>query len=237
MEYRGKVEYAQERKLRTRNTRLYRLAHWPIWIFVFFLAPGPLTFRLFAHGFSWGNSAWLGLVLACTGTAALRGRLPGAEPGPYILRFDEDKPNPLYRRVCYSFAWNAAGSYALLNLCGLGIAAVTGKWTMGQIYYYAYLPLAAVILLLGAAGKLPRVEPSTRKEGTHRRYFYGTVWAVTAAQTVLLALWKTLPLGGATNLFKLAGFVGTLALMGWFAYRGMLPRTRPILPGECMVAD
>jgi len=31
--------------------------------------------------------------------------------------------------------------------------------------------------------------------------------------------------------------VGTLALMGWFAYRGMLPRTRPILPGECMVAD
>ena len=237
MEYRGKVEYAQERKLRTRNTRLYRLAHWPIWIFVFFLAPGPLTFRLFAHGFSWGNSAWLGLVLACTGTAALRGRLPGAEPGPYILRFDEDKPNPLYRRVCYSFAWNAAVSYALLNLCGLGIAAVTGKWTMGQIYYYAYLPLAAVILLLGAMGKLPRVEPSTRKEGTHRRYFYGTVWAVTAAQTVLLALWKTLPLGGATNLVKLAGFVGTLALMGWFAYCGLLPRTRPILPGESMVAD
>jgi hypothetical protein len=128
-------------------------------------------------------------------------------------------------------------SYALLNLCGLWIAAVTGKWTMGQIYNYAYLPLAAVILLLGAAGKLPRVEPSTRKEGTHRRYFYGTVWAVTAAQIVLLMLWKTLPLGGATNLVKLAGFVGTLALMGWFAYRGMLPRTRPILPGECMVAD
>jgi len=25
--------------------------------------------------------------------------------------------------------------------------------------------------------------------------------------------------------------------MGWFAYRGMLPRTRPILPGESMVAD
>jgi hypothetical protein len=237
MEYRGKVEYAQERKMRTRNTRIYRLAHWPIWIFVFFLAPGPLTFRLFAHEFNWWNWAWLGLVLACTGVAALRGRLPGAETGPYILRFDEDKPNPLYRRVCYSFAWNAALSYALLNLCGLVIAAVTGKWYMGQIYYYAYLPLAAVILLLGAAGKLPRVEPSTGKEGTHRRYFYGTVWAVTAAQTVLLALWKTLPINGATNLVKLGGFVGTLALMGWFSYRGMLPRTRPILPGESMVAD
>jgi hypothetical protein len=237
MEYRGKVEYAQERKLRTRNTRIYRLAHWPIWIFVFVLAPGPLTFRLFAHEFNWWNWAWLGLVLAGTGVAAFRGRLPGAESAPYILRFDEDKPNPLYRRVCYSFAWNAAVSYALLNLTGLLIAAVTGVWQMKQIYYYAYLPLAAVILLLGALGKLPRVEPSTRQEGTHRRYFYGTIWAVTAAQTVLLVLWKSLPLNGVTNLVKLGGFVGTLALMGWFAYRGMLPRTRPILPGESMVAD
>ena len=149
MEYKGKVEYAQERKLRTRNKRLYRLAHWPIWIFVFFLAPGPLTFSLFAHGFSWGNSLWLSLVLVGTGVALLRGRLPGGEPGPYILRFDEDKPNPLYRRVCYTFAWNAALNYALLNLTGLVIAAVTGVWHMKQIYLYAYAPLCAFILLLG----------------------------------------------------------------------------------------
>lgn len=223
--------------MRTRNTRIYRACHWPIWIFVFFLAPGPLTFSLFAHGFSLGNSLWLAAVLVCTGVAALRGRLPGAEPAPYILRFDEDRPNPLYRRVCYTFAWTAALSYALLNLAGLTIAAVTGVWQMKQIYYYAYLPLAAVILLLGALGKLPRVEPSTRKEGTHRRYFYGTVWAVTAAQTLLLVLWKALPQTSATSLIKLGAYVGALALMGWFAYRGMLPRTRPILPGECMVAD
>jgi len=238
MEYRGKVEYAEQRKLRARNTRIYRACHWPIWIFVFFLAPGPLTFTLFAHGFSLVNSLWLGLVLAGTGVAALRGRLPGAEPAPYILRFDEDKPNPLYRRVCYTFAWTAALSYGLLNLSGLVIAAVTGVWYMKQIYnIYVYLPLAAAILLLGALGKLPRVEPSTRKEGTHRRYFYGTVWAVTAAQTVLLVLWKALPLTAATGRVKLGAFVGVLALMGWFAYRGMLPRTRPILPGEDMVAD
>jgi hypothetical protein len=237
MEYKGKVEYAQERKMRTRNKRLYRLAHWPIWIFVFFLAPGPLTFSLFAHGFSWGNSLWLGLVLVGTGTALLRGRLPGGEPGPYILRFDEDKPNPLYRRVCYTFAWNAALNYALLNLAGLTIAAVVGVWRMKQIYLYAYAPLCAFILLLGLLGKLPRVEPSTKKEGTHRRYFYGTVWSVTAAQTVLLVLWKVLPQTGATNWIKLGAFVGVLALMGWISSCGLLPRTRPILPGECMVAD
>jgi hypothetical protein len=237
MGYRGKVEYAQQRKMRTRNTRIYRLAHWPIWIWVFFLAPGPLTFTLFAHGFSRGNSLWLAAVLLSTGVAALRGRLPGAEPGPYILRFDEDKPNPLYRRVCYTFAWTAVLSYALLNLSGLAIAAVTGLWRMKQIYYYAYLPLAALILLTGALGKLPRVGPSTRGEGSERRYFYGSVWAVTAAQALLLVLWKALPQTAATSWVKLAAFVGALALMGWFAYCGLLPRTRPILPGESMVAD
>ena len=46
MAYPIKVEYAEARKMRERNTRLYRLAHWPIWIWVFFLAPGPLTFDL-----------------------------------------------------------------------------------------------------------------------------------------------------------------------------------------------
>ncbi len=223
--------------MRTRNTRIYRTCHWPIWIFVFFLAPGPLTFSLFAHGFSLGNSLWLSAVLVGTGIALVRGKVPGGEPGPYILRFDEDKPNPLYRRVCYTFAWNAVLNYALMNLAGLTIATVTGVWKMQQIYHYAYLPLAAVILLLGALGKLPRVEPSTRHEGTHRRYFYGSVWAVTAAQTVLLVLWKTLPQTQTTSLIKLVVFVGVLALMGSIAANGLLPRTRPILPGEVMISD
>jgi hypothetical protein len=223
--------------MRTRNTRIYRSLHWPIWIWVFFLAPGPLTFTLFAHGFSLGNSLWLGLVLAGTGVAALRGRLPGAEPGPYILRFDEDRPNPLYRKVCYSFAWTAVLSYALLNLAGLVIAAVGGGWQMKPIYNYGYPPVAAVILLLGLTGNLPRVGPSTKNEGTERRYFYGSVWAVTAAQTLLLVLWKTLPTNGVTSWVKLAAYVGVLILMGWLSYQGVLPRTRPILPGESMVAD
>jgi hypothetical protein len=211
------------------------MAHWPIWIWVFFLAPGPLTFSLFAHGFSRWNFAWLLAVLAGTGIAAVRGKLPGSEPRPYILRFDEDKPNPLYRRVCYTFAWNAVLSFALLNLAGLAIATATGVWMMKQIYAYAYLPMCAVILLLGVAGKLPRVGRSTKGEGTERRYFYGSVWAVTIAQTLLLALWKTLPQTREVSLVKLIVFTGALATMGWAASRGALPRTRPIVPGEVMV--
>jgi hypothetical protein len=237
MQYGGKVEYAETRKMRERNTRLYRLAHWPIWIWVFFLAPGPLTFRLFAHGFGRGNLAWLAVVLAGTGIAAVRGKLPGSEPRPYILRFDEDKPNPLYRRVCYTFAWNAVLSFALLNLSGLIIATATGVWTMKQIYNYAYLPLCLLILLLGAVGKLPRVGRSTKGEGTERRYFYGSVWAVTVSQTLLLVLWKILPQTRTTSVVKLLAFVGALLVMGMAAHRGALPRTRPILPGESMVAD
>ena len=237
MAYSIKVEYAAHRRIRERNTRLYRLAHWPIWIWVFFLAPGWLTFDLFASGGSVRNLLWLGAVLMGTGIAAYRGKLPGAEPAPYILRFDEDRPNPLYRRVCYSFAWSAALSFALLNLAGLVDAVVNQRWHMMQIYRYGYFPLSGFILLLGLLGVLPRVRPSTKGEGTERRYFYGTVWAVTLAQAVLLVLWKTLPRSHEADLVKLLVYVLMLAGVGMAAVFGLLPRTRPILPGELMVAD
>ena len=166
MRYSGRVEYADARKMRTRNKGYYRVLHWPIWIWVFFLAPGPLVFSLFAHGFSMANGAWLALVLLGTGIAGVYGQLPGVEPAPYILRFDEDRPNPLYRKVCYTFAWNAVLNFALLNLTGLVIAVITGVWTMKQLYQYVYFPLCILILILGAFGKLPRVGKSTKSEGT-----------------------------------------------------------------------
>ena len=235
MAYAGKIEYASERKIRTRNKRYYRVLHWPIWIWVFFLAPGPWTFNVFSRGFHWENWAWLGAVLLGTGIAGIFGQLPGVEPAPYILRFDEDKPNPLYRRICYTFAWNAVLNFAILNMTGLGVAVITGLWRLKQIYFYTYTPLAALILLMGLLGKLPRVGPSTKSEGIERRYFYGSVWAVTAAQTTLLILWKILPETRTGNLIKLVIFAGVLAFMGTLASRGILPRTRPILPGEVIV--
>jgi len=235
MRYIGRVEYAHEKKIRTRNKGYYRVLHWPIWIWVFFLLPGPLTFRLFEHGFNRWNAAWLAVVLAGTGFAGLKAQLPGVEPAPYILRFDEDRPNPTYRKVCYTFAWNAALNFALLNLAGLVWAVVTGTWRLKQIYWYGYAPLCAVILLLGLMGKLPRVGPSTKGEGIERRFFYGTVWSVTIGQTVLLILWKVLPNTREGSAVKLAVYAVVLAFMGSMAARGVLPRTRPILPGELIV--
>jgi hypothetical protein len=236
MEYRGKVQYAHERKLRERNTPVYRLCHWPLWIWVFFLSPGPLTFSLFSQGFHSWNALWLAVVMVGTGIAARYGQLPGAEPRPYILRFDEDRPNPLYRRVCYTFAWNAAINFALLNLVGTALAAFTGTWYLKQIYYYAYAPICATILLLGILGKLPRVGVSTRGEGRERRYFYGTVWAASVGQTVLLILWKSLPRTQEANFVKLIGYIVTLAFMAYLAANGKLHRTKPILPGD-VIAD
>jgi hypothetical protein len=232
-----RVELSTDRVFRARNKISYRLAHWPIWIWVFFIAPGPVTFDLFAHGPSKGMMTWLAVVLAVTGIAGLFGKLPGVEPAPYILRFSEDRPNPFYRRFCYTLAWSEVIAYALLNSAGLIDAIFTGTWRMRAVYDAAYFPIAVTIWAMGAAGFLPRVRKSTKGEGTERRLFYGSVWAVCIAQPVLWLLWKVLPHGRAFDVLKLALFWALLAYVGNLARRGLLPRTRPILPGEMAVSD
>jgi hypothetical protein len=228
---------ASDRRIRERNKISYRFNHWPIWIFVFFIAPGPMTFQLFETGFDRRMILWLGTVLLGTGLAGLFGRLPGVEPKPYIIRFTEDRPNPIYRRVCYTVAWSEAIAFAVLNIAGLSIAVVTGQWQLRQLYEVAYFPIVVTIWILGALGLLPRVKSSTQGEGHERRYFYGTVWAVTIAQPILWVLWKALPHTRSADAFKLAVFVGVLAYVGNLARRGLLPRTRPIVPGEIAVSD
>jgi hypothetical protein len=232
-----RVELDSQRNLRTRNKVTYRIAHWPIWIWVFFIAPGPLTADLFARGFDSRMAVWLVIVLVGTGIAALRGRLPGVEPRPYIIRFTEDRPNPVYRRVCYTFAWSAGITFAVLNAAGLAWALATGEWRMRQIYDAAYFPIATIFWLLGALGRLPRVGPSTKGEGHERRYFYGVMWAVCVAQPALGVLWMWLPPGRMNDALKLAVFIGILMAIGLMARRGLLPRTRPIVPGELAVSD
>ena len=233
------VEFDSQRQLRYRNKLYYRFLHWPIWIFVFLIAPGPLTFDLIEQGFQFNSSmlVWLSAVLIGTAIAGLRGRLPGCEPQPYIIRFTEDRPNPLYRRVCYTTAWGEVVAFALLNTAGLGYAVITGEWRLRQMYEAAYFPIAGTLWLAGAGGWLPRVKRSTQGEGHERRYFYGSVWAVALAQPALWLMWKILPAGRSADVAKLAIFVGILVTVGQLARLGLLPRTKPIVPGQFAISD
>ena len=81
-----------------------------------------------------------------------------------------------------------------------------------------------LILIVAASILLMLVRP----RGVAEVYWVG-------AGAMLLVLWKELPRGEPGDLIKLIVFAGTLAFMGTLAWRGELPRTRPILPGEYMV--
>jgi hypothetical protein len=52
-----------------------------------------------------------------------------------------------------------------------------------------------------------------------------------------MVLWKILPRSEAGDAIKLAVYVAALTGLGICASRGLLYRTRPIVPGELMVAD
>ena len=108
---------------------------------------------------------------------------------------------------------------------------------MKQLYQWAYAPACILVILAGVAGVLPRAGFSTKGEGGERRYFYTAVWSVTAAQTLLLVSWKALPLGRKTAFIKLALFAGAILIMSLAGLRGKLPRTRPIVAGELIIAD
>jgi hypothetical protein len=235
--YRDRVEYAVTRKVRERNTRIYRVLHWPVWAWVYFLLPGPLIASLFHRGFDRRVAAWTAIVVAVTGIAAFFGKLPGTETRPYVMFFTEDKPNPLYRRVCYTSAWGVIAAYPAVNITGLLVAIVSGRWMMHELYATLFVPVMAATWALGAAGRLPRSKPSVQFEGYERRVFYGAVWTVTVAQVVLWGLWKALPRGTGADAAMLTVFAALMSAVGWLAWRGYLPRTRPIVPGDPITLD
>ena len=233
-----RIQYDSERKIRARNKLHYRFNHWPIWITVFFLVPGPLTFDLFERGFDWRMSLWLACVLIGTGIAGIRGKLPGCEAAPYIIRFTEDKPNPLYRRVCYTFAWGAVISYAVLNLTGLITALATGQWMLKQIYQIRLFPAGRVwygywVCLVNCRVCCPlrKVRDMNAATSTDRFGLFASrsQWWVCSGSGCRKRT--------ETTWLKLIVFVVILAFMGTMAYFGRLPRTAPIVPGQLAVSD
>ncbi|MGH9486785.1 MAG: hypothetical protein ACRD04_04260 [Terriglobales bacterium] len=215
---------------RTRNKGYYRVLHVPIWIYVFFTLPGALTAELYANGFALRHWIWLAIVAAvCISRGAL-GRLPGAEPRPYITHYGLPWPNLGYRIACYTAAWIAIVAPWLLNLIGLVQAAATGRWAIRPLYNWPYDAIALVVVVIAALNRLPRARRSIRNEGAERAWFYIGVWTAIVSQLAAWAMWRLGPAMGMSpatlRWARLVVFAVVSAILLALGFAQKLPRTR-----------
>lgn len=214
---------------RERNKGYYRLNHLPIWVWVFFILPGHLTYALYTRGFDRRHGIWLAIVFLVCAWRAWAGRLPGCEPQPYITHWGERQPNLPYRVVCYTAAWIDLLVPFGLNVIGVAVAACTGKWMMAQMYEWLYYPLALLIVLGTLLNVTPRARRTTINEGAERAWFYVAIWVVAPTQAVSWAVWRfgqkaglagaDLGRAGLAAILLVGGTLLTLGLLG------RLPRT------------
>ena len=130
---------------RERNKNYYRVLHVPIWIWCFWILPGHLTASLYAHGPDRRHWIWLAIVTAVCAWRGYAGRLPGAEPRPYITHYGEDKPNLWYRVISYTTAWIALLVQATITSVIL-LASLSGS-TIHEAYV-VLLDMTAIMSLL-----------------------------------------------------------------------------------------
>jgi hypothetical protein len=215
---------------RERNKTYYRILHMPIWIWVFFILPGHLTYDLYLHGPDRRHGVLLTVVVAICIWRGLAGRLPGVEPQPYIRHYGSSQPNLPYRMVCYTAAWIDLLVPFTLNLIGLILSVITGKWLLADLYAYVYYPLALAIVLAAILNVVPRARRTTLNEGAEKAWFYVGIWTVVPTQAAAWGAWR---LGSKLNFgrpeldqVRLAVFVlmGTIFLL--LGIRGRLPRSR-----------
>lgn len=214
---------------RERNKMYYRVLHLPIWVWVFFILPGTLTFDLYTHGPDRRHWVWLGVVTLVCVWRGIAGRLPGVEPRPYVTHFGVDQPNVPYRVVCYTGAWIALLVPFTLNLIGLIVAVATGAWQLERLYAWLYYPLVFVIVAATFLDWTPRARRSTRNEGAERAWLYVAIWTVVPAQLTGWALWRLGPklgwVGAELDQTRLVGFLIVSALVLVLGISEKLPRT------------
>jgi hypothetical protein len=214
---------------REKNKGYYRILHLPIWLWVFFILPGNLTYALYLHGPDRRHGIWLAVVFVVCAWRGIAGRLPGVELQPYVTHYGVDQPNLPYRVVCYTAAWIDLLVPFTLNFLGIVLAAVTGRWLLADLYRYLYYPLALAIVLATCFNWTPRARRSTLNEGAEKAWFYVAIWTVVPTQVIAWAAWR---LGGrfdlaplALNNLRLIVFVLTGAFLLLFGIRGKLPRS------------
>ena len=214
---------------RERNKIHYRVLHWPIWVWVFFILPGHLTHDLFQHGPDIRHGVWLAIVATVCVWRGFAGRLPGVEPAPYVTHWGAEQPNVPYRVVCYTSAWIDLLVPFTLNGLGLLIASLTGAWKIDELYTWLYYPMAVAIVAATVFDLTPRARRSTRNEGAERSWFYVALWTVVPSQLAAWAAWRMggqIGLAGAdlarVRLTVFAVVAGVFFLLG---VKNLLPRT------------
>lgn len=215
---------------RTRNKLYYRVLHVPIWLWVFFILPGHLTYALYVHGPNRRHAIWLALVFVICAWRGFAGRLPGVEPKPYVTHYGVDQPNLPYRIVCYTAAWIDLLVPFTLNFLGLVLVVITGNWFLAHLYTFLYYPLALVITIAGYLNWIPRARRSTKNEGAEKAWFYVAIWTVVPTQVAAWGAWR---LGSRLDLtsyelnwLRFAVFVLTGILLFLLGLRGKLPRSK-----------
>jgi hypothetical protein len=215
---------------RERNKNHYRVSHLPIWLWVFFILPGNLTYALYLHGPDRRHGIWLFVVFVFCVWRGLAGRLPGVEPRPYVTHYGLDQPNLPYRVVCYTAAWIDILIPFTLNLIGLILALFTGQWVLGDLYARLYYPLALTVVLGTMLNWTPRARRSTVNEGAEKAWFYVFIWMVVPAQVAIWGAWR---LGGQLGLspadlarLRFGVFCIVAGLFFVMGLKGKLPRTQ-----------
>ena len=192
-----------------------------------------------------GLTAGIGYGLASvTLVCAWRGyvaRLPGCEMRPYITHYGEEKPNLWYRVICYTSAWIDLLVPFTINLIGLVINVVAGKYQIDTLYSSLYYILAGAIVLATVLDITPRARRSTRGEGEEKGWFYIAVWTVVPTQLAGWAMWR---LGRFMNLspahlgqLRLVAFVAFAAAFFCLGLFGKFPRTQRYIVPKGTISD
>jgi hypothetical protein len=226
---------------RERNKGYYRVLHVPLWIWVFWILPGHLTAALYAHGPDRRHWIWLAIVTTVCAWRGYVARLPGCEQRPYITHYGEEKPNLWYRVICYTSAWIDLLVPFTINLVGLVINVVAGKYQIDHLYSSLYYVLAGAIVLATVLDITPRARRSTRGEGEEKGWFYIAVWTVVPTQLVGWAMWR---LGRFMDLsparlgeLRLATFIVCAAGFFFLGLLGKFPRTQRYIVPRGTISD
>lgn len=215
---------------RERNETYYRVLHLPVWLWVFWILPGHLTYALFAHGPDRRHWLWLAVITVVLAWRGWLGRLPGVERQPYVTYWGVHKPNLGYRVVCYTAAWIDLLVPFALNAIGIVIASIVGSWMLRELYAWLYYPFALAVVAATWFDLTPRAKRSTRYEGAERAWFYIAIWTVVPSQLAGWAAWRLGDRFGLEGLelarIRLVVFFAVTALFVLLGWKGRLPRTR-----------